>query len=294
MKEPKKRRHIVRHLLFIALLIAAVVCLRPLLSHHSPPSAAAQARMPHRLTVMTWNTGRMGGFVKPDKNEVLQYLLKQDADIVCLQEVDVYKDAKYLTLDDVKNTLRTKYRYSYIDFSVYNKRHQYGTMVWSRYPLINKQSIRYESKGNLSNQCDIVVGSDTIRLINNHLESYKFTSADLEDMEHMRAKWEHATPLRNRQARVVREMIDSSPYPVIVTGDFNAIPLSFTSRHISKNLHDAWLETSWFKWGVTCEKRGIGIRIDYILSSDPLIPLSCSVKETTGSDHRPVEALLAW
>lgn len=294
MKESKKRRHIFRHLLFIALLIGAVVCLRPMLSHHSPPGAAKQARMPHRLTVMTWNTGRMGGFVKPEKNEVLQYLLEQDADVVCLQEVDVYKDAKYLTLDDVKNTLRSKYRYSYIDFAVYNKRHQYGTMVWSKYPLINKQTIRYESKGNISNQCDIVVGSDTLRLINNHLESYKFTAADLDDMEHMRAKWEKSTPLRNQQARVVREMIDSSPYPVIVTGDFNAIPLSFTYRHISKHLHDAWLETSWFQWGATCEKRGIGIRIDYILSSDPLIPLRCSIKKTTGSDHRPVEAVLAW
>ena len=96
MKEPKKRRHIFRHLLFIALLIGAVVCLRPMLSHHSPPSAAKQACMPHRLTVMTWNTGRMGGFVKPEKNEVLQYLLEQDADVVCLQHgLTIQKIAQY-------------------------------------------------------------------------------------------------------------------------------------------------------------------------------------------------------
>ena len=31
---------------------------------------------------------------KPADNEVLQYLLSQDADVVCLQEVDVYKDAE--------------------------------------------------------------------------------------------------------------------------------------------------------------------------------------------------------
>ena len=138
---------------------------------------------------MTWNTGRMGQFVKPEKNEVLHYLLQQDADVICLQEVDVYKDTKYLTLPDVKHTLNKKYRYSYIDFAIYDKRHQYGTMVWSKYPLINKQSIHYRTIGNISNRCDIVVGNDTIRLINNHLESYNFRAEDLDDMDKLKAKW---------------------------------------------------------------------------------------------------------
>jgi len=125
----------------------------------------------------------MGEFKKPGKNEVLQFLLSQDADVICLQEVDVYKDAKYLTLPEVRQALGKKYPYSYIDFSVYNKRHQYGTMVWAKYPLINKQSIHYETQGNLSNRCDMVVGKDTIRLINNHLESYKFKAEDLSDVD---------------------------------------------------------------------------------------------------------------
>ena len=64
------------------------------------------------ITVLTWNTGRMGEFKKPEKNEVLQYLLSQDADVVCLQEVDVYKNEEFLTLPDVKRTLSKKYPYS--------------------------------------------------------------------------------------------------------------------------------------------------------------------------------------
>ena len=175
------------------------------------------------ISVLTWNTGRMGSFEKPEKNEVIQYLLSQDADVICLQEVDVYKDPKYLTLPEVRAALGKKYPYSYIDFSVYNKRHQYGTMVWARYPLINKQSIHYETRGNLSNRCDMVVGKDTIRLINNHLESYSFTKEDLSEAEELRtyqglketirrlkAKWERAIPLRNNQARVIREEIEIS------------------------------------------------------------------------------------
>jgi len=260
------------------------------------------------ITVLTWNTGRMGEFKKPAENEVLQYLVSQDADVICLQEVDVYKDAQYLTLPDVKRTLSKQYPYSYIDFSVYNKRHQYGTMVWSKYPLIHKQSIHYRTQGNLSNRCDIVVNRDTFRLINNHLESYNITHDDIADaqtrkdyeglrasLKRLLAKWERAFPLRNEQARVVRQEIEDSPYPVIVVGDFNATAWSYAYSHISEGLHDAWSCThSWWNWGGTYSNNALSLRIDYILCSDPLVPVSCAVQQTTGSDHKPVVATLEW
>ena len=209
------------------------------------------------ITVLTWNTARMDYKHKPADNEVLQYLLSQDADVVCLQEVDVYKDDKYLTLPDVRQTLKTKYPYS--------------------------------------NRCDIVMGHDTIRLINNHLESYKLASEDLTDMDRIEAKWKRAIPLRNAQAQVVRREIEASPYPVVVVGDFNSVALSFAYWHISRGLHDAWNETHYFwEWGATYEYNGIGLRIDYILCSDPLKPTTCSVPNISVSDHKPVVATLVW
>ncbi|MBQ3632705.1 MAG: endonuclease/exonuclease/phosphatase family protein [Paludibacteraceae bacterium] len=264
------------------------------------------ARAGESLTVLTWNTGRMGQYAKPEKNEVLQYLLSQNADIICLQEVDVYKDARFLTLPELKAALSRKYPYSYIDFAVYNSRHQFGTMVWSRYPLVNKQSIHYETRANLSNRCDVVIGADTVRLFNNHLESYSFTPADLADVDslhnykglvstlrHLKTKWQRAVPLRNKQAQIVRTEIDASPHPVIVVGDFNSVEWSMAYWTLSSGLYDAWRETHHFwEWGATCEHRGIGLRIDYILSSNTLVPVACSVPETTGSDHRPVVAVL--
>lgn len=260
------------------------------------------------ITVLTWNTARMGNFEKPAKNEVLQYLLAQDADVICLQEVDVYKDAQFLTLPEVKNVLKTKYPYSYLDFSVYDKRHQYGTMVWSRYPLINKQSIHYETQGNLSNRCDIIVDKDTLRLINNHLESYKFTPSDLktnaqgrfserllEIFKRLEAKWQRAFTLRNKQANTVRMEVENSPYPVVVVGDFNATALSYAYRHISSGLTDVWRATHpWWEWGATCRKGGYGVRIDYILCASPLRPTACFVADAPGSDHYPVTATLEW
>lgn len=302
----RKRTHKWRYILPALLLVALAVCLWPMLSHSSGPSETALALRPHRLTLLTWNTHQMGQFKKPAENEVLHYLMQQEADIICLQEVDVYKTSEFLTLAEVKEVLSKKYPYSYIDFAVYNSRRQFGNMVWSKYPLTNKHTVDYEIRANLSSCCDIVIGSDTMRLIVNHLESNRFDRTDLapEDSttydqlrhsaEKLGRKWETASTRRKAQAKVVRKEIEASPYPIIVVGDFNDIALSATYRIIAKGLHDAWLETSWFKWGATCEKLGFGLRIDYILCSDPLLPFSCDVKETNGSDHRPVVATLAW
>lgn len=303
----KHKRHIIRHLLFILLLLAAGGFAWFMLSHGVAPSEEELESRPHRLRILTWNTERMGHNQKPAKNEVLRFLMNQDADIICLQEVDVYKSDQFLTLPEVKQILGGKYAYSYLDFSVYDQRHQFGTMVWSRFPLINKQSIHYETRSNLSNRCDVVIGTDTLRLINNHLESYYFTPADVADADTMRnyegirasakrleSKWKRALPLRNAQARIVKKEINESPYPVMVVGDFNAPALSYAYRQISRGMHDAWTETSFGRWGATCEKRGIGMRIDYILCSDPLLPVACHIPSTTASDHRPVVATLAW
>ena len=67
------------------------MCLLPMVSHGNPPAAAELSCLPNRLSILTWNTHQMGQYRKPKENAVLQYLLEQDADVICLQEVDVYK-----------------------------------------------------------------------------------------------------------------------------------------------------------------------------------------------------------
>ena len=112
-----------------------------------------------------------------------------------------------------------------------NNKRQFGNVVFSRYPLINQQRIPYESKSNISSQCDVVVGKDTIRLIVNHLESYKLDKKDMKLAEELSnspvvQKVQDSDLLRHRQAKEVKRYIRKSPHPVIVVGDFNAIPLS--------------------------------------------------------------------
>ena len=55
---------------------------------------------------MTYNTHRMGMFRKAAENEVIQFLRESDADVICLQEVEVYKDDRYLTLPELKEAMQ--------------------------------------------------------------------------------------------------------------------------------------------------------------------------------------------
>ena len=276
--------------IYTILLLAVIALLLPLCSHGTPPSPKAETRT---ISILTYNTHRMGMFLKPADNQVIQYLLhEQNADIICLQEVEVYKNPKHLTLPDLKHALGTKYPYSYLDFSVYNSRRQFGNVVFSRYPLINKQTIRYPSRANISSQCDVVIQSDTIRLITNHLESNRFGE---DDFEELKQKYSIAHEARKAQAKCVREAIDASHFPLIVVGDFNDLPLSYTYWQIRRlDMRDAFLCTSWGRYGATLIKGIFAARIDYILCSRALQPLGCTIDQVPYSDHYPLQAILAY
>ncbi len=255
------------------------------------------------ITVMTYNTQRMGMFAKPNKNKVIRYVQQQKADIVFLQEVDVYKDEQFLTFSELKEAMRDKYRYSYYDFKIYDKRHQYGIVVYSKYPLINKQTIRYTSRGNISNLCDVVVGKDTFRLFNNHLESNHLEAVDLphqlekerikESAHKISDKLESAREIRHAQVAAIREEISKSPYPVIVAGDFNDVPFSWTYLKMrGVNLQDCFLKGCRGQLGGTFRKHGVGVRIDYILCSQSFTPSTFKVERINYSDHYPIYTTL--
>ena len=257
------------------------------------------ANCAHTLKIMTYNThGMMIGETLSAQKDMLRYINSQDADIVCLQEVLVYKDPQLLTLDTLRNAM-SNYPYTYYDFIFYNDKRQFGNVVFSRYPLINKSTINYESTSNISSQCDIVVGQDTIRLITNHLESYKFNHRDMQLFEEIGyspivQKVQDSDELRHKQAKEVKQKIRESPYPIVVVGDFNAIPLSYVYWKIKWGLRDCFLSSSFGKLGNTFRKGILGVRIEYILCSRDLTPINCTVDEVNYSDHSPVIATIGW
>ena len=271
----------------------------------------------HSLTLLTYNTHQCQNAKKTPQNDVLQYVKESGADIVFLQEYEVRKAGNALTFAEAKDFLAEVYPYTYFDFSIYNNRRQYGLAVFSRYPLENKRTIRYESRANISDLCDVIVGADTFRLFNNHLESNRFTSNDFEGLtderptgssiwrsfERLTSKMRAAYSSRAEEVKRVQEEIAASPYPVIIAGDMNDVPVSYTYRslrHARRGVQDCFLAGSRLSSGHTYRfgdkqlSRILGVRIDYLFVSPSFRVRQCHVGSVTYSDHLPLSAVVEY
>lgn len=289
-------------IIFLSIIaIVSVWLLWSLFSHRMPWQDYSQCDK--HLTVLTYNTQGMAVSEGLSfKKDMLQYINDIDADVVCLQEVLVYKKKGQFTLSMLCDAM-SKYKYTYFDFKVHNSKRQFGNVVFSRYPLINKETIRYQSKANISSQCDVVVGEDTLRLMVNHLESFHFSDKDLNLEELNVNNWQgsslvrkliRANRLRQKQVGVLQQAIRKSPYPVVAVGDFNSLPISWAYWRMNLGMHDCFAESSFGRYGGTYQRKGIRARIDYIFTSRSLKPISCEIGEAEFSDHYPIIGTLGW
>lgn len=262
------------------------------------------------LKVLSYNTMCMGSFTKPTKgkqNDILSYILEQDADIVCLQEFGVHKNSKYLTLADVNGTLKG-YPHRHIQFKVNNDYQQIGVAIYSKYPIVRSTLVEYDSQFNLSIYSDVVVKEDTIRVVNNHLESNRLTEKDIlapsEIQKNISAKaiGGFADLITNKlllaykfravQAQKVAAVVQESPYPTIVCGDFNDVPTSYTYHTIGRGLKDAFVEQGNAGFGNSYTKSWLRVRIDYILFHPRWECVAYQKGTTRASDHYPISAVI--
>ena len=95
--------------------------------------------------------------------------------------------------------------------------------------------------------------------------------------------------VRSKEARTIKENIVKSPYPVVVCGDFNDIPVSYTYHVLSEGLQDAFQESAW-GFGKTYAGHIPALKIDNILLDNSLEALHCHIPKIPFSDHYPVVA----
>lgn len=226
------------------------------------------------LRVMSWNVAQfdvMNSKSNPEKyNEMIGLINQFQPDIACFQEMvcgdtladlntPYYRKYSFYTLFDFVHKLRLPnyfYTYNYKD-NFLNQQH-FGIIIFSRYPIINRQTIStYPHNYNSTFQyADIVKGPDTIRIFNCHLQSLRFstnnlqyiqnpsikTDTDIENSKNIITKFKRTFLRQEEQANRIRAEIDKSPYPVIVCGDFNNVPNSYPYERIGKGLQDAFVE----------------------------------------------------
>jgi len=261
------------------------------------------------LVIVSYNTmanGQTQKHLVSNPNKVIEYLLSTNADIICIQEYYVNKDKAFLTPHDV-DSLFKNYQYQYLKFDCDNYDFMTGLATFSKYPIVRNERIKYESIFNASIYSDIVVGKDTIRVFNNHLESNRFTGNDLllakqleqnfaskeliNTTKYFSQKLGIAYPVRARQADNVAEIIKLTRYKTIVCGDFNDVPISYSYTTIKGNLNDAYAKFG-TGFGSTYHTSLYKLRLDYIFYDDNFKVTDFQIGTVTASDHFPIKCRL--
>ena len=281
-------------------LIVLIVCY-PQIRSYIPINYQTKEIPEGSIKVLSYNVMNFNGLKKP--NKILQYISQSDADIVCLQEYSVSTNNSHLTAKDIKKAM-SKYPYSKV---VNLCKNSSGNKValYSKHPILTSKKIDFESQYNGSVVFTLKIEADTLMLINNHLESNKLTKEDKDtfgkmlkepDAQNVKSgskqlikKLAEASAIRSSQAENIAEVIKQSPHKsIVVCGDFNDTPISYTHRVISENLNDAF-EKSGKGLGISYNQNRFYFRIDHILTSKNIQAYNCKVDRSIGeSDHYPI------
>jgi len=239
------------------------------------------------------------------KKEIFEFLKTEEPNLVCLQEY--YTSSKSgQTHADICNQLKFL-PYNAVYYAAdHTNRNGFGIATFSKYPIIKKSRIPFNSSLNAAMYTDILFRSDTLRVFNIHLQSISFQEDNYAFMDTARLKYSNeqmneikaigsrlktAFTLRAEQSQIIANYIKESPYPVIVMGDFNDTPQSFAYRKIKRGLQDAFRKSG-RGFGNTYAGELPSFRIDYIMYSSPMISSEFKRIKMDHSDHFPISTLL--
>jgi endonuclease/exonuclease/phosphatase family metal-dependent hydrolase len=246
---------------------------------------------------------------KTTRNNIIDIINREKADIICFQEFFYEDTGTFNTLDTLKRMQKAKN--IHIEHTAHVKKvNHWGIATFTKYPIVKKGVLKFrDSTDNISIYTDIKVFDDTIRLYNLHLESIRFRSEDYKALQKFTGN-EDNTKLggpqqivgrmrkafirRARQSNIIKKSIAQSPHPVIVCGDFNDPPSSYTYHSISKLLDDSFRESG---SGIGTTYIGLipFLRIDYILfSPDVFTSMAFRVIRERQSDHYPIASILKY
>ncbi|MDR1199253.1 MAG: endonuclease/exonuclease/phosphatase family protein [Prevotellaceae bacterium] len=224
---------------------------------------------------------------KTTYSEIADFLLDEDADIICLQE--------YLPSKKVQNQhkklqkLHQKYKYSCGNG---------GQKIFSKYPFESRQDFDFAGTHLLC--ADININGKTVRTYSCHLQSTNFNPDGTQQrLTSKNANYTHelkrvVVNLRNAfikragQVELIAREISKSSYPAIVCGDFNDTPMSYSYQKIRGKMKDTFIEAG---SGIsnTYKKLFSFLRIDYVFVDKNISVGEYKVaKKIKYSDHYPV------
>ena len=227
------------------------------------------------LKVISLN-GKSGKF--GDEN-IYNFLNDQKADVVLTQE---YKSAENLK----------GFEYFERNFPV--------VKIQSRFPIVESGIVETDAKNGRCIYADIKINGKIIRFVNVYMEPFYLDKSMVKPTKDMNVNEEKAKNIihklvptfRKHQSQIapIKGFLDNSPYPIILAGDFNAVPNSYEYYTLSENLEDTFLKVGKGS-GTSFHDFKFPIKIDHIFASKSITPISYKVDRSVKiSDHFPVIA----
>ncbi|MBN2806343.1 MAG: endonuclease/exonuclease/phosphatase family protein, partial [Prolixibacteraceae bacterium] len=250
------------------------------------------------IKVMSYNVLHFYSYLeakgKKDEGTIIDFIAAQNANIICLQETKLQKKGDL-------NPLKLKALFPGINHLQLAHQSKWGGPVtFTSFPIVNMGELRFNDTNNMVIFTDLIIHSDTVRVYNCHLQSYgiraedytiidtlSFQQEQFREVKQLGRKLREAYEQRSIQIKKLKNHIEVCPYPVIVCGDFNDTPVSYTYQTMRSLLNDAFIEAG---RGVSNTYRGKlpPFRIDYIFYSDHFKASQYKRPRVTYSDHYPV------
>lgn len=210
-------------------------------------------------------------------------------DFICLQEI-------------TENHIASLKKTTGLDHYYFYK----GKVILSRYPIEAQGNIQFDQSVNGCIWIDIMIDGHKIRVYDLHLKSNQVTAEAetvLDDINSDRAKalsnirrmvtnYRRNCMVRKEQVETILENIEQVGHPIILAGDFNDTPFSYTYQQFSDHLIDQFKKKG-LGIGSTYAGAIPGLKIDYIFADEFFEALDHQILRGAAiSDHFPVLSLM--
>jgi endonuclease/exonuclease/phosphatase family metal-dependent hydrolase len=291
---------------FLLLLIPAWKNTGNVISFHSGKKLSYK-KSPGQLRLLSWNVNnflygnfKINGFLEK-QSEMLHFIKTTDADILCFQD---YSEVPAFFGKANIAYIRDSLGYPYYYFS--NDCNSYGTIIFSRLPVLDSGHIKYPGKADPESLAFISVPfqKDTLRIFNTHLHSMylhsnKLTQANIGYMELVKqdtsflfhssrfTRLQYFDRLHVAQAKLVKEQLNKTNTPYIFCADLNSVPSGYVYQYIKQGLNDAFLQAG-TGLGGTYHRFSLTLRIDVVFMSKRLTATQYFSPRLDLSDHYPI------
>ncbi len=270
------------------------------------------AKAPNSLRIMQWNCNGIGGteIYKTKnvmaRNDMFLEIKKLNPDVIIMQELTEYThELLRSNVSLIKDSLG--FAYLYFD-SIYNYIPEWGgnvnmgNIICSKLPLENKGNLFYKVKkyNETISWADINFNNKKARLVNTHFQSMYLNIVDSnvsglsyfqkEDSIHIYNTKSRLNKLIyyqkfiTKQAKQLKQFLDTCSIPVILGADLNSVPASFEYQLISNNYQDAFLKKG-TGLGKTHHSFLPNLRIDYLLLDKRFKIIQYKLQPLAISDH---------